>query len=128
MIGVYLKLQICKAAVKSLRKFNGFPDIKIEERARSFYNSMIPDVLDELIEKKIAVTNDGALCIFQKRMALHLFGLKSDGGFNYASIDLAARRHRIKDVRADWIIYVTDMGQRRHFEAVFDAAKDNQLE
>jgi arginyl-tRNA synthetase len=32
-------------------------------------------------------------------------------------------RHRIKDVRADWIIYVTDMGQSRHFEAIFDAAK-----
>ena len=114
---------ICEVSRQEFEEIYRLLDIKIEERGESFYNSMIPDVLDELIEKKIAVTNDGALCIFQEKDGPPLICRKSDGGFNYASTDLAAMRHRIKDVRADWIIYVTDMGQSRHFEAVFDAAK-----
>jgi arginyl-tRNA synthetase len=115
--------RICEVSRQEFEEIYRLLDIKIEERGESFYNSMIPDVLDELIEKKIAVTNDGALCIFQEKDGPPLICRKSDGGFNYASTDLAAMRHRIKDVRADWIIYVTDMGQSRHFEAVFDAAK-----
>ena len=114
---------ICEVSRQEFEEIYRLLDIKIEERGESFYNSMIPDVLDELIEKKIAVRNDGALCIFQEKDGPPLICRKSDGGFNYASTDLAAMRHRIKDVRADWIIYVTDMGQSRHFEAVFDAAK-----
>ena len=115
--------RICEVSRQEFEEIYRLLDIKIEERGESFYNSMIPDVLDELIEKKIAVTNDGALCIFQEKDGPPLICRKSDGGFNYASTDLAAMRHRIKDVRSDWIIYVTDMGQSRHFEAVFDAAK-----
>ena len=115
--------RICEVSRQEFEEIYRLLDIKIEERGESFYNSMIPDVLDELIEKKIAVTNDGALCIFQEKDGPPLICRKSDGGFNYASTDLAAMRHRIKDVGADWIIYVTDMGQSRHFEAVFDAAK-----
>ena len=115
--------RICEVSRQEFEEIYRLLDIKIEERGESFYNSMIPDVLDELIEKKIAVTNDGALCIFQEKDGPPLICRKSDGGFNYASTDLAAMRHRIKDVRADWIIYVTDMGQSRHFEAIFDAAK-----
>jgi arginyl-tRNA synthetase len=115
--------QICEVSRQEFEEIYRLLDIKIEERGESFYNSMIPDVLDELIQKNIAVTNDGALCIFQEKDSPPLICRKSDGGFNYASTDLAAMRHRIKDVRADWIIYVTDMGQSRHFEAIFDAAK-----
>ena len=96
--------------------------IKILESGESFYNHMIPDVLDDLIKKDIAVESDGALCIFQGNDEPPLICRKSDGGFNYASTDLAAMRQRISEERADWIIYVTDMGQSRHFEAVFDAA------
>ena len=115
--------QICEVSRQEFEEIYRLLDIKIEERGESFYNSMIPDVLDELIQKNIAVTNDGALCIYQEKDSPPLICRKSDGGFNYASTDLAAMRHRIKDVRADWIIYVTDMGQSRHFEAIFDAAK-----
>jgi arginyl-tRNA synthetase len=115
--------RICEVSRQEFEEIYRLLDIKIEERGESFYNSMIPDVLDELIQKNIAVTNDGALCIFQEKDSPPLICRKSDGGFNYASTDLAAMRHRIKDVRADWIIYVTDMGQSRHFEAIFDAAK-----
>jgi arginyl-tRNA synthetase len=54
---------------------------------------------------------------------------KSDGGFNYATTDLAAIRHRVQldpadgGERADRVLYVTDAGQSQHFEMVFAAAK-----
>ena len=48
---------------------------------------------------------------------------KSDGGYGYASTDMAALRHRINEEHADWIIYVTDSGQSVHFQMVFEAAQ-----
>ena len=54
---------------------------------------------------------------------------KSDGGFNYATTDLAAIRHRVllaadeNGERANRVLYVTDAGQSQHFEMVFHAAK-----
>lgn len=65
-------------------------DIDILERGESFYNHMIPAVLDELTRKEIAVKSDGALCIFRDEGEPPLICRKSDGGFNYASTDLAA--------------------------------------
>lgn len=43
---------------------------------------------------------------------------KSDGGFGYASTDMAAVKHRVEVEKSDWIIYVTDMGQATHFDMV----------
>lgn len=37
--------------------------------------------------------------------------IKSDGGFTYDTSDLATIRYRIEECKADWIIYVVDMGQ-----------------
>lgn len=48
---------------------------------------------------------------------------KSDGGFGYATTDMAAIRQRLQEEQADWIIYVTDAGQQQHFQTVFAAAR-----
>jgi len=48
---------------------------------------------------------------------------KSDGGYLYATTDLAALQHRVKEEGASRIIYVTDQGQAQHFEMVFKAAE-----
>lgn len=48
---------------------------------------------------------------------------KSDGGYGYDSTDLAAIKHRINNLHADKIIYITDSGQSDHFKLIFDAAK-----
>ena len=116
---------ICEISRREFEEIYEILDINIEERGESFYNPLIPGILDDLIEKKIAEENDGALCIFQEndKEGPPLICRKSDGGFNYASTDLAAVRQRVTDIGADWIIYVTDVGQTKHFEAVFDAAK-----
>jgi arginyl-tRNA synthetase len=49
--------------------------------------------------------------------------VKSDGGFGYDSTDLAAIYHRLFVMRADWIVYLTDLGQESHFHMIFDAAE-----
>lgn len=98
-------------------------NVKILERGESFYNLMIPAVLEELQEKNIAVKSKGALCIFSSFEGAPLICRKSDGGYNYASTDLTAINHRIKHEKADWIIYVTDSGQKKHFAGIFDASE-----
>jgi|TARA_B100001142_G_scaffold319400_1_gene362825 arginyl-tRNA synthetase len=65
-------------------------DVKILERGESFYNKLIPTVLEDLVSKQIAVPSDGALCIFSEEDGPPLICRKRDGGFNYASTDLAA--------------------------------------
>lgn len=49
--------------------------------------------------------------------------VKSDGGFNYDSTDMAAIQYRLHTLKADRVIYITDLGQREHFEMVIAAAK-----
>lgn len=48
---------------------------------------------------------------------------KSDGGYLYATTDLAALHHRVHQEGADRVIYVTDAGQAQHFNMVFKAAE-----
>lgn len=43
---------------------------------------------------------------------------KSDGGFGYGTTDMAAITHRVREEKADWVIYVTDEGQSSHFRLV----------
>lgn len=94
-----------------------------EERGESFYNPLIPDRLAELKQKGISQLSDGAECVFTEGSPNPLIVRKTDGGFNYASTDLAAIWQRVTQERADWIVYVTDIGQAGHFQQVFVAAK-----
>ena len=47
---------------------------------------------------------------------------KSNGGFGYATTDLAAARYRANEYKADRVVYVTDVGQELHFKQIFEAA------
>ena len=99
-------------------------DVKnLVERGESFYNEFIPARLEELAEKGVSTMSDGAQCVFTPGNQTPLIVRKSDGGFNYASTDLAAIWHRVHKERADWVIYVTDAGQAGHFVQVFATAK-----
>jgi arginyl-tRNA synthetase len=72
-----------------------------------------------LLEKKIAVESDGAICVFVPKQKVPLMIRKSDGGFNYDTTDMAAIRYRANELKADRIIYVTDIGQEFHFKQIF---------
>jgi arginyl-tRNA synthetase len=95
----------------------------------SFYNPMLASVCAELAEAGIAVISDGALCAFPPGFAgrdgrpVPLMLRKSDGGYGYASTDMAAIRYRLLDLHADRIIYVVGSEQHQHFELVFAVAR-----
>jgi len=95
----------------------------------SFYNAMLADVCDELQADGVAVISDGALCAFPPGFTgrdgapLPLILRKSDGGYGYATTDMAAIRYRVRDLHANRIIYVVGAEQAQHFAMVFATAR-----
>ena len=98
-------------------------------RGESFYRDMLPDVVEELKKKGMAVESDGAVCVFppgfknKEGEALPFIIQKSDGAYLYATTDLAALRYRVNELKADTIVYVTDSRQKLHFEMLFAVAR-----
>jgi arginyl-tRNA synthetase len=89
----------------------------------SMYNDDLSDVVAELERSGITVIDDGALCVFVEGFAAPMIVRKSDGGFGYSATDLAAIRHRVRDLHADQLIYVVDARQSDHFDLVFAVAR-----
>eukprot|EP00933_Yihiella_yeosuensis_P005164 TRINITY_DN109626_c0_g1_i1.p1 TRINITY_DN109626_c0_g1~~TRINITY_DN109626_c0_g1_i1.p1 ORF type:complete len:587 (+),score=162.90 TRINITY_DN109626_c0_g1_i1:71-1831(+) len=116
--------KICDVSRVAFNKIYDRLDISVEERGESFYNAMIPPLVEDLKARGLCVDSNGAMCIFTPKIAeIPLMAVKSDGGFGYDSTDLAAIYHRLFVMRADWIVYVTDLGQELHFHMIFDAAE-----
>jgi arginyl-tRNA synthetase len=97
-------------------------------RGESFYNDMLADTVSALEEKGIATQSDGALCAFppgftgREGRPLPLIIRKSDGGYNYATTDLAAVRYRVDKLSCDRSVYVVGSEQALHFQMVFAVA------
>lgn len=95
----------------------------------SSYNPQLPDVAAELEASGVAQVSQGALCAFPPGFTgrddgpLPLIVRKGDGGYGYAATDLAAIRHRIKDLGAERLVYVTGAAQALHFAMVFAVAR-----
>lgn len=116
--------RICAASRKEFQALYDRMGIQVIERGESFYNPMLKGIVEELKEQGVAQVSDGAVCIFVNGPdKVPLIIQKSDGGFGYASTDMAALKQRLTQENADWIIYVTDMGQAGHFEMVFQAGR-----
>jgi len=113
---------LCDVSRKEFEKIYERLNVHLQEKGESFYNPIIPVVIHILEEKALAKESDGAMCIFIEGKDMPLIIKKSDGGFSYDSTDMAAIWYRIFDQKIDWIIYVTDMGQRPHFDLIFEAA------
>ncbi len=95
----------------------------------SYYNALLPDVVDDLAKKGLLVTSEGALCVFppgftnREGKPLPLIVQNSVGGYNYATTDLAAVRDRVDRLGADLLVYVVGLPQSQHFEMVFATAR-----
>jgi arginyl-tRNA synthetase len=89
----------------------------------SMYNDALPSLVAELERNGTAVIDDGALCVFVDGFAAPMIVRKRDGGFGYSATDLAAIRHRVRDLHANRIIYVVDARQSDHFDLVFAVAR-----
>ena len=122
---------LCEQSRREFQQIYDRLDIRLVERGESFYNSYLQKVVDDLSAATLLVTDDGARCVFLEGMSgkdgkpLPLIVQKRDGGFNYASTDLAAIRYRFSKAGdgASRVIYVTDAGQASHFAGVFQVAR-----
>ncbi|MBV5257562.1 arginine--tRNA ligase [Synechococcus moorigangaii CMS01] len=120
---------LCEQSRREFQKIYDILDIKLTERGESFYNPYLADVITALKEVGLLEEDAGAQCVFLEGFKnkdgdrLPLIVQKSDGGFNYATTDLAAIRYRITEDQAKRIIYVTDSGQAGHFAQVFQVAE-----
>ncbi len=120
---------ICDVSRKGFQEIYDLLGVRIQERGESFYNPFLKETVDELEKLGLIVLSDGAKCIFLEGFTsrdgqpLPMIVQKSDGGYNYATTDMAALHYRISEDKADRIIYVTDVGQLLHFHMVFKAAE-----
>jgi arginyl-tRNA synthetase len=91
----------------------------------SFYNPLLPVVVEELDAKGLLVENDGALCVFPEGFEnrhgqpLPLIVRKSDGGYGYPATDLACLRDRTQRLGATRLLYVVGAEQSLHLRLVF---------
>lgn len=115
--------KICEISRNEFDMVYKLLNVKLEEKGESFYNPFIPQVLEELNNKGLIKESEGAKVIFIEGHQIPLIVVKRDGGFNYASTDLAALWYRLNVEKAEWIIYVTDVGQQQHFDMFFNAAR-----
>lgn len=120
---------LCEQSRREFQIIYQLLDINLTERGESFYNAFLPAVVSELEDVGLLIEDDGAKCVFLEGFSnkdgnpLPLIIQKSDGGYNYATTDLAALKYRINTDQADRIIYVTDAGQSNHFTQFFQVAK-----
>ncbi len=125
----------CKISRIAFEEVYKILDINLQERGESFYNDKLPQVIEDLSTKNLIQESDGAKCIFipgftnREGEPLPLIVQKGDGGYNYATTDIAALKYRLQQEQftesngANWLIYVTDSGQSQHFSMVFAACQ-----
>ena len=102
-------------------------DVKLtrdDVRAESFYNDALPEVIGGLKKANMLQESNKALCVFLEGDEVPVIVQKQDGGYLYATTDLAALRYRANDLGAQRISYVVDARQSGHFKQVFKVAKD----
>lgn len=120
---------LCEQSRTEFQVIYDLLNVKLMERGESFYNPLLPEVVEDLEQAGLLVEDAGAKCVFldgftnREGEPLPLIVQKSDGGYNYATTDLAALRYRIQKDEAKRIIYITDAGQANHFAQVFQVAR-----
>jgi len=97
------------------------------QRGESFYNDRLPGVVERLLKSGIAEISEGAVCVFfrdipelaEKPCIIR----KRDGGYNYATTDVATVDYRVNDLKADTVWIVTGAPQILHFKQIFEIAR-----
>jgi arginyl-tRNA synthetase len=103
--------------------------IRLQDRGESFYNDLLPHVIEDLRRAGLATEDQGAVCVFPEGFRnregepLPVIVQKADGGYMYATTDLAGIRYRVNTDRAERIVYVVDKRQADHFQQVFAVAR-----
>ena len=92
-------------------------------RGESFYRDRLGPVVDAFVTKGLAREDAGAIVVHYADRERPMLIRKADGGFLYATTDLAAVRFRVQELDGGRVIYVVDARQRDHFKDVFDAIR-----
>jgi arginyl-tRNA synthetase len=103
-------------------------DIRFDiQCGESFYNDRLPAVVDRLLKSGIAEISEGAVYVFFRDIPQladkPCIIRKRDGGFNYATTDVATVDYRINDLKADTVWIVTGAPQILHFRQIFEIAR-----
>ncbi|DAZ94128.1 TPA: hypothetical protein N0F65_010372 [Lagenidium giganteum] len=114
---------LCDISRREFQKVYDRLDVKLEEMGESFYNPIIPDVIDSLKAKGITEDSNGALVIFTKAVKQPFMLQKSDGSYLYDTTDIAALWYRLHKIKAGWVIVYTDYTQSDHFKLLFEVGK-----
>ncbi len=132
--------QCIDVSKRGLQRIYDTLDVRFDHwLGESFYNERLPGLVEEFLNQGIARESNGAICIFsdgskkpeEDPFMVHKEGgwtdnpaiiRKADGGFLYATTDLATLEYRIKEWNADEIWYVVGAPQQLHFRQIFDAA------
>jgi arginyl-tRNA synthetase len=90
----------------------------------SFYNPELPRVVQELQERGLAEVSDGAVVVWDRGLSEDPFIIqKSDGGYGYATTDIATLEYRVNHWRAEAIWYIVGAPQQLHFQQLFRLAQ-----
>ena len=114
----------CQAVYDKLNVTLSMTDLKAE----SFYNPQLEGVVMRLENTGLLKDSDGARCVFLDEFVgkdgepLPVIIQKTDGGYLYATTDLAAVDYRCHELKADRSLYVVDARQSLHFQQVFAVA------
>lgn len=111
----------------------------------SAYNDALAPLVDSLIKQGLARESEGAVCVFSDGFhkpendpflvqeqgewkAIPCIVRKADGGFLYATTDLATLDYRTNCWHADSIWYVVGAPQAQHFRQIFDIERMRGIE
>jgi arginyl-tRNA synthetase len=96
----------------------------------SIYEDLLPEVVKRLESQDLIVESEGALVVFpdgwynRENETLPLIIRKGDGGYNYATTDLACIINRVESIECNEMLYVVGAEQSQHFSMIFQVAKD----
>ena len=93
----------------------------------SFYNDRLPGLVERLLKSGIAEISEGAVVVFFRDIPeladKPCIVRKRDGGFNYATTDIATVDYRLDNLKADTVWYVVGAPQTLHFKQIFEIAR-----
>jgi arginyl-tRNA synthetase len=132
--------QCIELSKRGLQKIYARLDVTFDHwLGESYYNERLAGLVEAFLEQGIARLSNGAVCIFsdgtqpqeEDPFMVHkedgwtdnpALIRKADGGFLYATTDLATIQFRIDEWRADHVWYVVGVPQQLHFRQLFEAA------
>jgi arginyl-tRNA synthetase len=97
------------------------------QRGESFYNGRLPGIVERLLKAGIAEISEEAVVVFFREIPeladKPAIIRKKDGGYNYATTDIATVDYRVDDLKRDTCWYVVGAPQTLHFKQIFEIAR-----